>query len=277
VAVRALAIDLDGTLLDRSDEVSPRNRAALADARRRGLHVIIASARWYQIARQVAGQLSVDGPPIEGPVIACSGAQVRRLRDDADLFDERIPPAFATAFAEIVDRQRCIAWAALADEVVMKLEGSSGTTLAGLRQVPQLGDAVSDAAPRMLLLQGTRACELVEAELEPAWGTRVRFTDSVSGHGKRILTLTAANADKGAALLAACADLGVDPSEVVAFGDARNDLPMFSVAGASVSMGQAADGVKAAASYVSGDAADDGVAMAVERLLEQGEAMFTPR
>jgi Cof subfamily protein (haloacid dehalogenase superfamily) len=274
VAVRALAIDLDGTLLDRHDRVSPRNHAALAEARRRGMVVVVASARWFQIGRAVAADLSRDGPVIDGPVIACSGAQVRLVRDDVDLFDVRMPDAFARAFCEIVDDERCIAWAALDDEVVMKLEGTAETTLDGLRQVPSLTEAAAGTPPRMLLLQGATACARVEAELGPIWGERVRFVDSISGAGKRILTLTAAGADKGAALVAACRHLGVDLADVVAFGDARNDLPMFAVAGASVAMGQASDDVRAAASYVAAASADDGVAGAVERLLRDGDAMF---
>jgi hydroxymethylpyrimidine pyrophosphatase-like HAD family hydrolase len=275
VPVRALAIDLDGTLLDRHDHISPRNRAALAAARQQGLQIVIASARWFQIGRDVAAELSRDGCPIDGPIIACSGAQVRRVGDGVDLFDVRIPPEFARAFADVVDDERCIAWAALDDEVVMKLEGDPQSSLPGLRPVPTLAEGVGGRAPRLLLLQGSTACRRVEAELEATWRDRVRFMDSISGAGKRILTLTGAGADKGAALLAACRDLGVSPAEVVAFGDSGNDLPMFAVAGASVAMGQATDDVKAAASYVSTPSADDGVADAVERLLALGPAMFT--
>ena len=273
--VRALAIDLDGTLLDRHDRISPRNRAALAAAHREGLHVVIASARWFQIGRDVAAELSADDCVVDGPIIACSGAQVRRAQGDGDLFDVRVPVDFARAFYEVVDHERCIAWAALDDDVAMKLEGDPERTLPGLRAVPSLAEGAGDRPPRLLMLQGSTAAARVEAELAPRWRDRVHFIDSISGHGKRILTLTAAGADKGVALRAACADLGVDPADVVAFGDSGNDLPMFAVAGASVAMGQAADDVKAAASHVSAPAGEDGVAVAVERLLAEGQALFT--
>ena len=85
-----------------------------------------------------------------------------------------------------------------------------------------------------------------------------------------ILTLTAATASKGEALKAACAHLGIDPREVVAFGDAHNDLEMFKIVGASVAMGQAEAEVKAAATAVTTRNDEDGVARAIERLLGHG-------
>ena len=78
-----------------------------------------------------------------------------------------------------------------------------------------------------------------------ATSDRVHFFDSIGPTGKIILTITASTASKGAALQAACAHLGLQPREVVAFGDAENDIEMFRVAGASVAMGQASDEVKA--------------------------------
>jgi len=45
-----LAFDLDGTLLGRDEHVSERNIAAVRAARAAGLQVIVATARWYQLA-----------------------------------------------------------------------------------------------------------------------------------------------------------------------------------------------------------------------------------
>ena len=86
-----------------------------------------------------------------------------------------------------------------------------------------------------------------------------------------MLTLTNKKANKGVALQAACDHLGLNPKDVIAFGDAENDLAMFELAGASVAMGQAHDEVKAAADYVSAPNYECGVAQAIELILEQGQ------
>jgi hydroxymethylpyrimidine pyrophosphatase-like HAD family hydrolase len=125
--------------------------------------------------------------------------------------------------------------------------------------------------PRIGLIQGSGAVERVVRELEPAWRDRVHFMMSISTYGKPILTLTAMGAHKGRALGVACEALGITLDEVVAFGDSGNDLEMFKVAGASVVMGQADEELKSAATFVSAPNDQDGVAVAVERLLANGE------
>ncbi len=269
--IRGLAFDLDGTLLGRDEHVSERNVAAVRAARAAGLQVIVATARWYQLAEQAARELDPTGADIDGPVIACSGAQVRRLRDGEDLLDLRLPSEFVDALFGICDADRCVAWAALDDDVVVKMDGNPESLPSGLRQAESLSDGAEGGRPRMVLIQGRDVCGQVEADLREQWGDDVRFVESISSAGKRLLTLTATGADKGAALAIACGDLGIPPDEVVAFGDAENDIEMFRVARLSVAMGQASPQVQAAATSVTADNTDDGVAIAVERLLRDGE------
>ena len=267
---RALAIDLDGTLLRKDETVSERNRQAIEKARAAGLDVVIATAGWYQRAERVARPLGALGP-----AIACSGAEVRRLSDGRDLMDVRLPAEFAAALYEIIDAHRCIAWVTLDDAVLMKIEGDVAVDarFPEIERVPKIATAAA-AAPRIALVQGTAVNQAIVDALAPRWSDRVRFVTSLSGHAKSILTLTAVGADKGVALEVACRDLGVSASEVVAIGDADNDMEMFRVAGGSFAMGQATEKVKAAAHAVTGTNEDDGVAQAIERLLAEGSAVF---
>ncbi|MFB5191977.1 Cof-type HAD-IIB family hydrolase [Alicyclobacillus fastidiosus] len=60
--------------------------------------------------------------------------------------------------------------------------------------------------------------------------------------------------------------LGIDRSEVVAFGDGPNDLEMISFAGMGVAMGNAVDELKAVAKLTTRDADDDGIQYALQQL-----------
>jgi hydroxymethylpyrimidine pyrophosphatase-like HAD family hydrolase len=120
------------------------------------------------------------------------------------------------------------------------------------------------------LIQGTEANQRIVADLGPRWSEFVRMVESISPRGKSILTITAAGADKGVALAVACADMGIELEDVVAFGDADNDIEMFRVAGAAVVMGQAKGHVRDLATFVTDTCENDGVAVGVERLLERG-------
>ena len=68
MSFRALAIDLDGTLLGRGETLSERNKQAVQAARAAGYDVVLATAGWYQRAGRVAVELGIDGP-----AITCSG------------------------------------------------------------------------------------------------------------------------------------------------------------------------------------------------------------
>jgi Cof subfamily protein (haloacid dehalogenase superfamily) len=256
--------------LGRGETVSERNRRAIAAARAAGLDVIIATAGWYQRAERVARPLG-----LAGPAIACSGAEVRRLSDGTDLMDVRLPAEFAAELYRIIDSHRCIAWVTLDDVVLMKIEGDVklDDRFPEIRRVPGVA-AAADVRPRIALVLGTAVSQAVVDALAPKWNDRVRFITSLSGHAKSILTLTAVGADKGVALEVACRDLAVDASEVVAIGDADNDMEMFRVAGGSFAMGQASEDVKAAAKAVTATNEEDGVAQAIERLLAEGDAVF---
>src|SRR3712207_6171470 len=152
--LQALAIDLDGTLLSPDETVSERNRAAVDAALDAGWKLIVATARWYQLAEEVA---SIFG--VSGPVIACSGAEVRRLRDGADLFDVRLPLGFAEDLYDICDHQRCVAWIALDRDVLIKMDGQPESLPGSLRHVASLAEASlgpeGRVAPRIALVQGS--------------------------------------------------------------------------------------------------------------------------
>lgn len=262
---RALAIDLDGTLLGPDNEVSPRSRAAVRAAVDAGLHVVLATARWFQLAERTAAQLGLTDP-----VIACSGAEVRRLTDDVDLMDVRLPSGFSAAVYAICDETSAIAWVAEEARVLMRMAGERPPQLGEeVEMVPALV-GVAEPSPRMIMIYGPETNARIVDELRESWSEQVRFPLSVIGnHGATVLTLTGAGADKGVALTLACGELGIAAADVVAFGDSETDIEMFRVAGASVAMGQADDAVKAAATEVTASNADDGVALAIEAILER--------
>jgi 5-amino-6-(5-phospho-D-ribitylamino)uracil phosphatase len=261
VTYRALALDLDGTLLLPDDTVSERNRLAVQAAADAGWHVVLATARWYQLAERTAHHLE-----LVDPVIACSGAEVRRLRDGVDLFDVRLPAGFTAELYELSQHHDGMVMVYQDRDVVMRSSFPiPPPPFPEVRAIDSFEEA--DATPRCALLFGDALNAAVLDELAGPWADDVRFLTAMSGHGATLLTLTGAGADKGLALQIACDDLGIPVSDVVAVGDSEADIEMFRVAGASVAMGQAAAAVQEAATWVTGTNADDGVAEAIERLL----------
>ena len=78
--------------------------------------------------------------------------------------------------------------------------------------------------------------------------------------------ISAAGVTKAFALAAHCAELGIRPEEVVAFGDMPNDVPMLTWAGRGVAVANAHPEALAAADEVTASNDEDGVALVLEQL-----------
>ncbi|MDA0977719.1 MAG: Cof-type HAD-IIB family hydrolase [Proteobacteria bacterium] len=260
--LKALAIDLDGTLLV-GEDLSPRNRDAVKRASQAGYHVIIATARWRQLAERIAREIGLENPPI----IACSGAQVYCMREARDIYDARLPADFVEAFYEICNANRCIATASVDAHTWFKIDQKPSAEylsdeLHWVEAFPPV-----DQLPRIATVQGSGTIELVKAMHSQGFDETVNIFNSIGPTGRNVVTITAKNADKGIALTRACDYLNIQTSAVVAFGDAENDIAMFRLAGQSVAMGQAEDAVKAEADVVTLPNTEDGVADFIESVL----------
>jgi Cof subfamily protein (haloacid dehalogenase superfamily) len=262
---KALAFDLDGTLLI-GEDLPPAHKQAVIDANAAGFEIIIATARWRQMAEGIAAEIGITAP-----IIACSGAQVYIPDEKRDIFDHRLPVDFIMEVYAICDSHRCIATVTLDEETLLKLDGepdpaSVPTEMRWVRQL--LG--TEHLLPRIATVQGSSAVKEIKTELKERFLDTVNIYDSIGPTGKLILTMTAKAANKGHALLAACTHLDINPAEVIAFGDAENDISMFEVAGGSVAMGNAEDPIKAAATTVTAANTEDGVALTINSLLKTG-------
>lgn len=263
---KALAIDLDGTLLI-GEDLPPAHKKAVADANRAGFEIIIATARWRQMAERIAAEIGITAP-----VIACSGAQVYIPAEQRDIFDHRLPTDFVRELYALCDSQRCIVTVTTDVDTFLKLDGEPDPSQMPeeMKWIPRLS-GTENSLPRIATIQGSAVIGIIKSEFKDRYADSVNIYDSVGPTGKLILTMTAKAANKGQALLAACKHTGIDPAEVIAFGDAENDISMFEVAGASVAMGQADERIKSAATRVTTANTEDGVARVIETLLETGD------
>lgn len=93
---------------------------------------------------------------------------------------------------------------------------------------------------------------------------------SVTQAGLDYVEITPANANKGAGLSVVAEAVGVDPQDVLVFGDMPNDLPMFAWAGwGRVAVANAHPEVMAVADEVTLTNDEDGVAVYLDKLLSR--------
>jgi hydroxymethylpyrimidine pyrophosphatase-like HAD family hydrolase len=102
-------------------------------------------------------------------------------------------------------------------------------------------------------------------KLRPALGEIVEGTWSAE---RAPLEVAAYGVSKASALTRLCAEWGIAPEEVVAFGDAPNDLPMLSWAGTAYAVANAHAPVLASTPLHTAGNDEDGVAAVLEALVD---------
>ncbi|MBW3659163.1 MAG: Cof-type HAD-IIB family hydrolase [Actinobacteria bacterium] len=261
-----LVADVDGTLVGPSATATDAVVAAAGRARDAGLAVGFATGRMRLAVEPLYGQLGVPGPHVlhNGAEVRAGGrsiatwplspaalATVFRIARELDAYAEIYTPDGYAVTA--LDERARPHWELLGHEPFAVV-----TTPDELGDVPVLKATFG-------LFDGESPATVVAALDDAA----VRAGPAGSPLTPTITYVNATDpaVDKGRAVTAAAAHLGVDLAATVAVGDAPNDLPMLAVVGTAIAMGQAEPEVKAAAHLVVPEVDADGVAHAIDACL----------
>ncbi|GAA3011862.1 HAD hydrolase family protein [Streptomyces fulvorobeus] len=268
---RLIATDLDGTLLRDDKTLSDRTVAALAAAEEAGIEVFFVTgrpARWMGVVSD-----HVQG---HGMAICANGAAVVDLRDDGRPLLVR-PLEREAALAAIRALREVAPGTSFAVEFTTGIHYEPayppfhldpGATVAVAEKLLQ-ADSSGSGAPVLKLL--AHHAELAPDEfLALARSTAGDLASFTRSSPTALLEVSGPGVSKASTLALCCAERGIDPAEVVAFGDMPNDVEMLGWAGASYAMGNAHPDAVAAASGVTVTNNEDGVAVVVERILAAG-------
>jgi Cof subfamily protein (haloacid dehalogenase superfamily) len=233
--IRLVASDVDGTLLDHHGRLPAGRAAAVRRLTAAGIPMVLATGKLWTSVRTL-----VDDLRLAGPHIACNGSVVF----DAD--------------GRVLERT--VLSAEVADEVLAVLRARSvvhALYLADGTIVTDRLDPAHDVLPLLgepLPVVGSRdgrevlkVLAILPAEAEGALRGVARTHAHVQRTGPRFLEWNAPGADKATGLATVAALLGVPLTEVLAVGDAENDVPMLIAAGVGVAVAGASPAARAAA------------------------------
>ncbi|HEY3368544.1 MAG TPA: Cof-type HAD-IIB family hydrolase [Symbiobacteriaceae bacterium] len=279
---RLIALDLDGTLLNSSKTISPRTRAALREARARGITTVIATGR------SIGSALDWSREACAGPVICCNGAAV--LDESGETILTRpIPPAPLERVLRLCREGRLLvecytAHSILLDRPWAQIRAYFKWVRPRLSSHVALGSLVRAWLVNRIRPVRSLAASAAKGRLPPILklsilgpdGELARLTGAIrrempgleiSSSGPDNLEITAAGVSKGSALELLAARLRIPRAAVVALGDSENDVAMLRYAGLGVAMGNANEAARAAADRVAPTCDEDGVAHVIEELM----------
>ena len=261
---RAIATDLDGTLLRTDHSVSERTRRAINEAEDAGWHFLIATGRPPRWMAPVLEQVGDRGlvvcangasvyDPSKGELIARNDLAPEVARSIADDLMAAFPEAILgveQGFEFGVDR-------------MIERTGVAKQFKDELRIGPIhsfLDEPVTKLVVRMPPPPKPGTALVVQAVV----GERALVTHSVD---ESFLELSRPDVHKASTVEWVLEQFGVKAQEVVSFGDMPNDRELVEWSGWGVAMGNGHPDLHEAADEVTTSNDDDGVAMVIERLL----------
>ncbi|MFE5491224.1 Cof-type HAD-IIB family hydrolase [Streptomyces virginiae] len=267
---RLIATDLDGTLLRDDKSVSPRTVAALAAAEEAGIEVFFVTgrpARWMDVvADHVHGH---------GLAICANGAAVVDLHAGREFVQVRALPR--NAALTVVEALRAAApGTSFAVELTTGINyepdyppffKDPGAHLATAEEL--LHEATDESAAPVLKLLAHHPEITPDEFLALARSAAGEYASITRSSPTSLLEISGHGVSKASTLALCCAERGITPDEVVAFGDMPNDVEMLSWAGTSYAMGNAHPDVITAASGRTDANNEDGVALVIERILAE--------
>jgi Cof subfamily protein (haloacid dehalogenase superfamily) len=273
MAVKLIALDIDGTLLDSRWTLPEANRSAIAEATRRGIEVALVTGRRYDFALPIAVQLGVPLTMIVG-----NGALIR-TQDGKTHLRHLLPRETAARVLEmtklwrdgaavIFDRPRenqVMLEVVATDDPIRSAYYARNREFVG-QAVPLENCLTED--PLQVMLCGKvapmRDAEAVLLAAQQAEEFKVASTVYESRDFAMIDVLHP-RCSKGAALAEWAALRGLAREEVMAIGDNHNDLEMLSFAGIPVVMGNCVAALRNFGWHETASNDDNGVAAAIEQ------------
>ncbi|MDF2926921.1 MAG: hypothetical protein K0R57_5835 [Paenibacillaceae bacterium] len=242
---RLVASDMDGTLLNGENEVSPENRKWIAEAEQAGVTFILATGRGIHSSTRYIEELALNRP-----MVLVNGSEV--WNSPGELHQRTLMPLEQIRAMRQLALDYDVWYWAYAVEGIINRDSWPATSEAEEAMEWLKFGFYSENPVKLPAIKQT---------LE-SWGS-LEITNSHPHN----LELNPAGINKASGIREVCHMLGLDMSQVIAIGDSVNDLSMIREAGLGVAMGNAQEEIKAQADAITTSNNEDGVARVIRKYI----------
>lgn len=256
--IKAVALDLDGTLLTDDKKISEVNKQILKDLEKKGVKILLVTGRTYISAKPYAEELGIGDF-----LIVYNGAKVVNYKNDKILFEM---PLDANHVKEVIKiaRNKNIHINLYKDNKWFVEDNTNRETKhyaknTGLTPVLKDFDTFEDyVMTKITLLDLNSSKEFHEVCDEVA--SKLAGKVHTAKSQPVLFEILNKNINKGIVLKNVLDSLDIPMEECAAFGDAYNDLEMLTAVGYGVAMGNAPLEIKERVRFVTDTNENNGVA-----------------
>ena len=271
--IKLVASDLDGTLLNKNKEITPRLFDALKKLDELGIYFVPSTGRPFGTVPQAIKEL-----PFLKYVITSNGATIYDATEKKNIIENYLTPEAVDAVIEIarelpviteyfIEGKAYIAKKVYDDLTPFDLTESHVTYIKNSRTPVE---NFWDEMKRNNTVLENINLVFRDMELRKKTWDRLKALGlaSVTAATTKNIEITSLYATKAKALEKLCEVLGFTRENVLAMGDGDNDMPMIQFAGIGVAMANGEEHIKQAADIIADDCNDFGAAKILEQIIE---------
>ncbi|SHJ32306.1 hypothetical protein SAMN02745176_03192 [Lutispora thermophila DSM 19022] len=267
-----VVMDMDYTLLNKNKEVSPGNKEALAEAAKKGVHLVVATGRIYSSARFYTRLLGINTP-----IIASNGAIIKEDVTNKIMFQSILLDEVALEMIRLCKKKGLYCHLYSQDTVytekIINISRRYYDWNQKLNPEDRINIRVVDSIERTVEEEKGKILKavVVDDDCEKLAYIRENIKKtgkvSVSQSLKDNLEVMNKGINKGNAIKILAEIYGIKRDEIIAIGDNENDISMIEYAGLGVAMGNGVEALKEKADYVTGNYDEDGVAQVIRKFV----------
>jgi len=264
---KLVALDVDGTIMDRTYRVSGRVKKAINAAVKQGVYVVLATGRMYSATVPLGIELG-----LKTPLVVYQGSLIKEFyKSDKELLHHKIPMSLANELINDLFKENVQTNAYFDDKLYTQTDSLILQEYISRRKIPfyqvKSFEEVKNFAPTKVMAMDPdiEKIDRIKAKFIEKYSDRLNITKSTD-YFCEFVDVKCSKAD---AILFLAEMWGIKQSETMAVGDQDNDKGMIQAAGIGVAMGNGHDDLKQVADFTTDTVEKDGAALAIERFVLQ--------
>jgi Cof subfamily protein (haloacid dehalogenase superfamily) len=264
--IRLVAFDLDNTLIGPDLTISPRVKAAVAQALARGVAVTIATGRGPAVTARYAAELKLTAP-----LICFQGGLVYDYLAKHTLHETRLDPAVIPAIVQLAEQNGWNLQFETPGMIYLPAVSQHSSELLALlrfadwKRVDNLNTDMPETPHKFILAVDRPEQRDALTEALRTGITEAGLSLAVMPSHPILVEGLPLGLNKATGLSWLAESLGIEREAVLAVGDNDNDVPMLEWAGVGVAMGHSSPAARAVANWIAPDVAGEGAAVALEK------------
>lgn len=272
---KLVCIDMDGTLLTPTHNVSKNTKIALRKAHELGVEIVVTTGRIYNNAKYYSDLIGVASP-----VIAANGAVIIEKDTNNIIYKNTLTKKNCIDIINICNKYRVVPHFHTKNKVLVgnnlhKVMSSAilswklpkqlrvgGVIAKNQNEWNEILNNYSDEVFKCIIFNSSKEkLKDIRSELE-------NIEDIVvASSSKNNLEINAKGVSKGSAVKFLAEYYKLDKESIICIGDNENDISMIKEAGLGVAMGNAPDFVKNEADYITDTNSNDGIAKVINNFI----------